>query len=114
MTEILPNDQCLNLWCEGTYALVKEDDCSCHLHAPCPTCQDAYLACKECGETPEEALSRSLRQQLYIAQQEFCKKNNLPMFAFSICPKCKQEIVDSSWTCKHITGCKLCNKSFCD
>jgi hypothetical protein len=48
-----------------------------------------------------------------VKQIEYCKKNNLPMFApeDGICWSCHRQISDSGT--KHITGCERCHRTYC-
>jgi len=53
------------------------------------------------------------------AQEEYCKKQNIPMFApEDRCYGCNRNIWDKitleQATNEHITGCPYCGKSFCD
>lgn len=56
------------------------------------------------------------RDELIIAQQDYCKEHDLPIFAPSDghCWKCGRDIVDDEWATELITGCKHCNISYCD
>ncbi len=48
-------DTCNREGCQGTmnYPLIPEG-CTCHLHPPCPACQDALPYCDICGMSEED------------------------------------------------------------
>ena len=35
--------------CDGVMYYPKSKDCSCFINAPCGSCMDVVLTCKECG-----------------------------------------------------------------
>jgi hypothetical protein len=37
----------------GTYAIASDGGCSCHVRAPCVSCEDSTLECTECGFQPD-------------------------------------------------------------
>lgn len=63
--------------------------------------------CRNCHRYNKEVKRMKL-------QKEYCKKNKLPFFAppDGICWVCHGILTDTDK--KHITGCELCNKSYCD
>jgi len=52
------------------------------------------------------------------AQEEYCEKHKVPMFAPVLCYGCNRNIWEGitleKATDEHITGCPYCGKSFCD
>lgn len=68
-------------------------------------------------ETPrrEIAYSKTPMQE----QQEFCRKNDYPCFAFDPCPSCKKspwdhpEYIRTAGS-RLVTGCPWCCRSWCD
>lgn len=36
-------------YCNGIIELSESENCKCHLHPPCPSCENRYLYCPECG-----------------------------------------------------------------
>ena len=63
-----------------------------------------------------EALAIPLdRDALLAAQKRLCAEEGYPHFAPStgIC-RCGADIVDEGWATSHVTGCRVCHRSFCD
>lgn len=68
-------------------------------------------------ETPrrEPILSKSAMD----LQREYCNKNNLPCFAFEVCPSCRQNTFEHPKLAglageTFVTGCPWCCESWCD
>ncbi len=57
------------------------------------------------------------RRMIRVQEQaDYCKRTGSPHFAPStgLCWSCGKDITDDSWKNTLITGCKFCNRSFCD
>lgn len=65
----------------------------------------------------DAALTREpTREELIAAQKRLCDERDYPHFAprSGYCYHCKADIVDRSWAGALVTGCKSCNRSYCD
>lgn len=64
-----------------------------------------------------EILKKETENEKYLAQKEFCKKKNFPMFAKKVCT-CGHHVFDDysveTSSKRLITNCRKCNKSFVD
>jgi hypothetical protein len=38
---------------DGTYGIASDGGCSCHVRAPCVSCEDSVLECTKCGFQPD-------------------------------------------------------------
>lgn len=69
-------------------------------------------------ELPPYEEPKTESQQKYEAQEQYCKDNKLPMFAFKVCHNCRRDywknITLTEAQSELITGCKICGNSFCD
>ena len=52
------DDECPAADCTGTLVSVPDGDCSCHLEAPCPACENATLVCVACGEAADQGTNQ--------------------------------------------------------
>ena len=66
-----------------------------------------------------EDLKKSEREKKIALQKKYCEDHKVPLFCdLERCPSCNQEfmlyIKEREAENKHITGCPLCDCSFCD
>lgn len=66
-------------------------------------------------ELREKYNSRFIKRE---AQEAYCREHNLPYFVLSPCPMCKAHVFDHVSEelagTQLITGCPVCNFSFCE